>query len=234
MEKIEERRTCVPKVYKLIKDVKKAAVAVTIFANMLLPPSRLNSQGNVDISLVSGGKHENTTITSYVKIAGNYDLPLEIKGSTILKLLNEKKGYIGKTTLVKNIRKNVIGIRTNIMQYNEIFSQLGIGINTTIQPTKKVSLNISMLPIWYDGKNLIKDKLTIEYFVKFKLPLNISASCFGEWNVADIRNIKWITGEINISKQLGNLKLNYNPALVADGDATPIYLHRIGIEIPFK
>ncbi|MEM4134149.1 MAG: hypothetical protein QXO35_01655 [Candidatus Micrarchaeia archaeon] len=234
MEKNVERRMCVSKVYKIIKNTKKTAIALAMFATMLLPPSRLNSQGNVNLSLVSSGQHENTKIASYIKIAGNYDLPLEIKGSTILKLFNEEKGYIGKNTLIKNIYKNVIGIRTNIMQYNEIFSQLGIGINTTIQPTKGVSLNIAMLPIWYDGRNLIRDKRTIEYLVKFKLPLDIAVSCSGEWNIADIRKAKWITGEINVSKQIGNLKFNYNPALVSDGDATPIYLHRIGIEIPFK
>ena len=212
---------------KTAKTAKTTAAAVTVFAAMLLAPSRIDAAGNTRYIAPEGKS------TAYVETTVAYKLPLGVKGSTFIDLYAGDGGYFGKT----HIEKGVVGkanLKSTVVHSNDLFTQVGLGANAIVPTPKWMFAKFGVLPVWHDGKAVVEHNSTFEYFIKLSLPLGLELSSFGEWNFAALGGPKWTYGEVAFGRKIGPFSVSYNPALVADGDATPATIQRLSVGVEFQ
>jgi len=167
---------------------------------------------------------------SYIQNNNFYNLPLGIKGYTFFELYKDK-GYYGKTSLERAITDNV-NIKGQVIHTNNPVSKEGIGISAKL-PTKKFNFKASYLPFWVDKSGKHIDREIAGYSFGTNLPLGAKLEAFGEWDIS--KSAQWCYGEIELSKNFGDLRLSYNPALRAreKGGAIPKLEHRISVGVNF-
>jgi len=204
-----------------IKNVLKMA---SIIALSLAPIKEAKASVSGNVRYI----HSEINQNSYVQSNQFYKLPQKIRGFAFLDF-SKSNGYYGKTSLEKEIYKG-INLKNQTIHCNEPLTQTGLGISA--KPISKIPLKLSYLPIWIDKQGKKVDKNILGYYFALDIPLGLSLSGFGEWDVSN--NPKWTYGEIELKREIKKrVSLSYNPALKSDGDASPKLENRISLAINF-
>ncbi len=211
--------------------IKELIMSAIIGVGSLMPVESLKAKevfGSIE-HIVSENKEKSSEELNLF-----YSLPGNIKGYTYIDFF--KNGtYYGKTSLTRKIN-NKLGMKSQIVNSNNLFSRAGLGgyINIPFQ-SKNLSGNLSILPLWVNEKgNLMEDYLTAGYFISMKLPKEFKINFYGEWNVLAKGGPSWNYGEIEVEKNIGPICISYRPALIGKGDATPKLEQRVSIGFKFE
>ncbi|HUW43562.1 MAG TPA: hypothetical protein VMV95_01195 [Bacillota bacterium] len=195
----------------------------------LLPMKNANAQikkGSVEY--IQSEINEN----SYARPNLFYQLG-KINGFTFMEFYKNHKGYFGKTSLDKEVFKG-ISAKAIINHSGEPFGQLGLGVKAKIPHLPKgVYADVGLAPLWVDNEWKIMNKIEAQYFFDISLPLGFSVNSFGTMDFAgtDGKGPQWGYGEINLGKDIGPVRIAYNPALLNKGNALPRLEHRATISL---
>ena len=199
---------------------------------VLTAPKKAEAQGNVhgNVEYIQSQVSEN----SYPKLNMFYNLPGRVNGYTFAEFYKADKGYFGRTNLNRPITHGV-GPRTTIVHDGAPFSQVGLGIGAVVpNMPRNVSASVGLLPVWLDNQGrIVRNKTEIQYFVNANLPLGFNINSFGNLNVADQEGPQWSYGEISAGRNIGPIRLSYNPALRNNGNAMPRLEHRAKVTLNF-
>jgi hypothetical protein len=168
---------------------------------------------------------------TYLEVSTSYNLPGSIKGSTTVDLC-DTGGFFGGTSLEKPVSGG-LNARLQMDHSNDLFTRAGMGARAVISSTKRIFAKVGATPVWSDGSGIVKNLSTLNYLVIISLPKGFSILNYGEWNLAAQGGPKWTYGEVNVTKQIGRVKVGYNPALLGDGDAMPSIQHMLSVEMEF-
>ena len=143
------------------------------------------------------------------------------------------ENFFGKTIISKDL-----GVRvkpTAELVYGSGFDdRCGLGANYAVPMPNGASLNVKALPVWFNKKGYIDDRVTVGYFGTLKLPLDFNLSAFGEANIASKDGAQWGYGEISLGKNLSdNFRIAYNPLLKNQGKLAPRLEHAVAAKYTF-
>jgi len=213
------------------KYLAKIIGGVIIAGALTLLPTKAKAELDGNIRGILSSKSRG----SYIEINAFYKLGKDISGFTFLDYASNGDTYYGRTSLDKPIRGNV-GIKCQIVHGSGFPNQAGIGMTCVIPKLpKNVFANVSFIPLWIDKEGFKQNLMRLGYFGEAKLKKNCYISGFGEWNVAAEGGIKWEYGEVSLGKKINpKLQIEYNPALMPDGDAMPSLEHRVAVQYNLK
>lgn len=140
-------------------------------------------------------------------------------------------GYFGKTSFDRTVG-NGLGVRVQAIHANEALTQTGAGISFSPQTPEGTFLVLRYLPIWVDTDGNVEDKQILGYFVSVDFSKDITASSFGEIDVAGSPN--FVYGEAEITKKLTDtVSVGANLQLNGKGGMTPEVVPRVAIRYRF-
>jgi hypothetical protein len=181
---------------------------------MMLPVSNALSQNNVERIQSRVPEHR------FIRANIFYKLPLSIDGYSFTEYYDKGNAFFGKTTLSKDITKN-LDARVRI-EYGTGYNQslAGIGIKTS---GEKYFVSGHLLQGIRDNDQVIG------LFASYNPHPKIKMSVFGDLSV---KYGKWSYGELNI---LGNVYdkiwVGYNMGLQPDNKLIPALEHRLHLRI---
>ena len=150
------------------------------------------------------------------------------------------ENFFGKTIISKDFGVRAKGVKpTAEIVYGSGFNDsYGLGVNYDVpmpkRAQKRASLNVKALPVWFNNKGYLDDKVMVGYFGSLDLPRGFILSSFGEINVGSKGGPQWGYGEIRFGKKFSNhLSVAYNPLLKNRGKLSPKWEHAISARYTF-
>lgn len=210
---------------------KKTLIGIPLAGALLF--GQANAQHKISAEAIKSEKEN----SSYFRGNANYNLPSDVKGYTFGEFYSNGDSYFSKTTLSKAVYDR-FGVQAQAVIGSGLTDRLSIGPNAVLPTPEGTFAKMYWMPTWITAEKgrKVSNRSMLGYFVSADLPLDFTASSFGELNIAGKNGAEWGYGEISLGRKLADkLTLSYNPALKnrGSGEAMPQLEHRINLIYEF-
>ncbi len=188
-----------------------------------------------DLSYFLSRESESTAQNSYAEVNHSTKLTDKVKLSGAMDFYNSSAGYFGKTSLDTSLGKGV-SLRLQGVHGNDLLTQVGAGLSYALPMPNKTFALVRYLPIFTDTDgDKVDNKQIVGYYASASLPHGLNLWSFGEANIDGANGPQWAYGEVELSKNLGNLSVGANLQMNGQGAGkmTPELVPRVALRAKF-